>query len=250
MKTIIRTITFLIIITLAFRIGTYALAEDVLFLLGDSDGDGDVSITDATMIQRDVAQIQLLPYERLIASDTDHDGFITVMDSSLIQRWLVHMTVFYPIGESVSKNYLDSIYPIILPSETTQVAPTSAPTQAVAELSGDRKTATAYGVDFNISGIPDTLTIEGDGHNSSQNMLLKPKADVSPEDITIQVNNGDYDFKTDYNDSRLKENYLFTEDGKLTHGYDCLVRNDKGEETAPQQFPTPGEDTGSGRKWL
>ena len=232
MKTIIRAITFLIIITLAFRIGTYALAEDVLFLLGDSDGDGDVSITDATMIQRDVARIQLLPYERLNASDTDHDSFITVMDSSLIQRWLVHMTVFYPIGESVSKNYLDSIYPIILPSETTQVAPTSAPTQAVAELSSDRRTATAYGVDFNISGIPDTLTIEGDGHNSSQNMLLKPKADVSPEDITIQVNNGDYDFKTDYNDSRLKENYLFTEDGKLTHGYDCLVRNDKGEETA------------------
>lgn len=223
---------FLVILTVFISVSTTATANDATFLLGDADGDDDISVTDATLIQRDVAQIQLLPFDRHNASDTDHDSYITVMDSSLIQRWLVHLKVTYPIGENVAESYLNTIYPITTPSEPIEIAPTDAPTQAVAVLSSDGRTATAYGVSFNISDIPDTVTASGDGRNVSQYMLLKPKSDVSPEDITIHVNNGDYDFKTDYNDSRLKENYLFTEDGKLTLGYDCLVRNDKGEETA------------------
>lgn len=222
----------LVMLTLFASVSSNATANDATLLLGDADGDGDVSVADATLIQRDVAQIQLLPFDKHNASDTDHDSYITVMDSSLIQRWLVHMAVFYPIGKNVSDSYLETISPIIPPTETTQIAPTLAPTQSFAELSSDGRTATAYGVDFDIADIPDYATITGDGRNVSLYMLLNPKSNVTPEDITIQVNNGDYDFKTDYNDSRLKENYLFTEDGKLTLGYDCLVRNDKGEETA------------------
>lgn len=233
MKRIIRKAMLIMLIMAQFiSISTYASAEKTIFLLGDSDGDGNVTITDATMIQRDVAQLQLLLLDNHNAADIDHDGFITIMDSSLIQRWLANLKVSSPIGEMVSESYLDTLYPITSPSESIQIVPTVAPTQVAAEISSDRRTATAYGVDFNISAIPDSVTIDGDGRIVSQNMLLKPKADVAPDDISVQVNNGDYDFKTDYNDSRFKENYLFNEEGKLTLGYDCLVRNDKGEETA------------------
>ena len=57
-------------------------------LLGDVDGDGVVTITDATYIQRVLASIPI-PFEldeRL--ADTDGDNFITVLDTTYIQRWL------------------------------------------------------------------------------------------------------------------------------------------------------------------
>ena len=56
-------------------------------LLGDTDGDGVVTILDVTVIQRELA---LLPVENYnpFAADTDGDGVVTILDATAIQQYL------------------------------------------------------------------------------------------------------------------------------------------------------------------
>lgn len=56
------------------------------FVKGDADGDGEVSVIDATVIQRyDVEMIGSADLYKPLA-DTDGDGFVTVVDATVIQR--------------------------------------------------------------------------------------------------------------------------------------------------------------------
>ncbi len=55
-------------------------------LMGDLDGDGVVSILDATAIQRHIAKLKLLTDEQMILAELDGDGVISVMDATAIQR--------------------------------------------------------------------------------------------------------------------------------------------------------------------
>ncbi|MBQ8057288.1 MAG: dockerin type I repeat-containing protein, partial [Ruminococcus sp.] len=57
-------------------------------MLGDVDGDSDVSILDATAIQLHVAQIQTLPAEQTQYGDTDGDGEMSVLDATEIQLFI------------------------------------------------------------------------------------------------------------------------------------------------------------------
>lgn len=54
-------------------------------LLGDVDGDKDISVMDATSIQMYVAKIKILPQHKNITADTDKDGEVSVMDATRIQ---------------------------------------------------------------------------------------------------------------------------------------------------------------------
>lgn len=56
--------------------------------LGDVDGDGEISILDASEIQRYLAQYTYLDDDALSAADTDNDGEINIIDASNIQRYL------------------------------------------------------------------------------------------------------------------------------------------------------------------
>ena len=57
------------------------------FLLGDADQDGEVSVMDATTIQRYKAEKIVLEAIALLAADTDKDGEVSVMDATRIQRF-------------------------------------------------------------------------------------------------------------------------------------------------------------------
>ena len=60
-------------------------------ILGDVDGDGVVTVTDATFIQRKIANIEI-PFEISDAvADVDRDGQVTLMDATYIQRWLIKL---------------------------------------------------------------------------------------------------------------------------------------------------------------
>lgn len=57
--------------------------------IGDADGDGEVAILDATVIQRHLAQLDTLDIEyREYACDIDDDGKVDVLDATRIQRKL------------------------------------------------------------------------------------------------------------------------------------------------------------------
>ena len=70
-------------------------------LLGDTDGDGAVTIIDATYIQRQLANIPI-PFDFIDAiADTDEDGSITIIDATYIQRWLANLPSNDKIGKSI-----------------------------------------------------------------------------------------------------------------------------------------------------
>ena len=70
-------------------------------ILGDADGDGDVTILDATAVQRYLAQFSLeFPAIAEKCGDINGDG-IDIMDATAIQRYLARYTVDYPIDQTM-----------------------------------------------------------------------------------------------------------------------------------------------------
>ena len=77
---------------------TFETVEKIL--LGDADGDGEVTIIDATMIQRVLAGIPGAVVNE-VAADVDGDGEVTIIDATLIQRYLASIPVKFPIDEYI-----------------------------------------------------------------------------------------------------------------------------------------------------
>ena len=69
-------------------------------LLGDTDGDNDVTIVDATMIQRYLVNLPTSSFFPQV-SDTDGDGDITIVDATAIQRYLAQLSCPDGIGQPV-----------------------------------------------------------------------------------------------------------------------------------------------------
>lgn len=67
-------------------------------LLGDADGDGAVSVVDATVIQRQLAFIAVQAFDET-AADVDGDKDVSILDATLILRFDAGIPQPYPIGE-------------------------------------------------------------------------------------------------------------------------------------------------------
>lgn len=61
------------------------------FILGDVDGDKDVSVMDATAIQLHVASLQPIDEDKLPAGDADRDGDVSVLDATQIQLFVARL---------------------------------------------------------------------------------------------------------------------------------------------------------------
>lgn len=70
-------------------------------ILGDANGDGEVASTDAALIQRFIAHMNLSDSFDEAAADVDGNGVITSLDATYIQRSLAHMVTPYAIGEPI-----------------------------------------------------------------------------------------------------------------------------------------------------
>ena len=71
------------------------------YILGDTDEDGEVTIIDATCIQRHLASIPTAIYNEK-ASDADEDGEVTIIDATSIQRMLAELPHNNNIGKTFS----------------------------------------------------------------------------------------------------------------------------------------------------
>ena len=223
MKCAFRTICciMLVLSLLSHAIPCSISASEQSFMLGDADGDGYIMIVDCTLIQRDIAGLAKIKSDNRDAADVDSDGIICILDATEIQRYLAEMKVKYPIGKTALKRCIEE-----------QTEHSTHPSTVISpNITVNGNTATIDDVSFDTSRIP-TKAIITDSKTNSKTLILITKANLSPEDITIQVNDGVYDHKTDYTDTRFKENYVMTSDGKIGYGYDCLVRNTKGEAVA------------------
>ena len=72
----------------------------VKVLLGDADGDGEVTILDATTIQRRLAGLPTNAYHEE-CSDADEDGEVSILDATAIQRHLAGLPTNKNIGTMV-----------------------------------------------------------------------------------------------------------------------------------------------------
>ena len=81
--------------------GAYqSLFEDEI-ILGDADGDGKVTVLDATAIQKKLASIEPASFSEK-AADVDGDGKVTVLDATLIQKWLANLPAPEGIGKPIA----------------------------------------------------------------------------------------------------------------------------------------------------
>lgn len=80
-------------------------------ILGDVDGDGEVTILDATRLQRWIAELcdingkpytgAALTVDELKAADADGDGDVTILDATAIQRYLAGLSADSNIGKPI-----------------------------------------------------------------------------------------------------------------------------------------------------
>ena len=70
-------------------------------ILGDVDSDGEVTIIDATAIQRHLASIPTASYNEK-AADADGDGSVTILDATAIQRHLAQLLTNENIGKPIA----------------------------------------------------------------------------------------------------------------------------------------------------
>ena len=62
------------------------------YMVGDADKDGELTILDATVIQRALAGLDNSSYD-VKAADADEDGEVSILDATAIQRHLAGLTV-------------------------------------------------------------------------------------------------------------------------------------------------------------
>ena len=74
---------------------------NIKYALGDVDVDGEITIFDATAIQRYLAA---LPVESFFSefADTDGDGGLSILDATYIQRWLAGLSSNENIGKPIT----------------------------------------------------------------------------------------------------------------------------------------------------
>lgn len=98
-----KRIISLIIIAILGLSGIAVSASEVgtqSIIWGDADSDGEVSIIDATCIQRVLVEIPVPSFnlESAIVSGEDE---LSVIDATLIQRWLIGMIDHFPVEEII-----------------------------------------------------------------------------------------------------------------------------------------------------
>lgn len=71
---------------------------DIFYTLyGDADMDGTVTIKDATIIQKAIAQLVTMEQEAMYLSDVTGDLYITINDATAIQKYIAGVEAFFPV---------------------------------------------------------------------------------------------------------------------------------------------------------
>ncbi len=82
---------------------TEAPTEAAVFILGDANGDNSVDVTDATVMQRYLANMHYIDEKVIMHGDVDGDGEISIQDVTFTLRYLASIEVPYPIDQPIKK---------------------------------------------------------------------------------------------------------------------------------------------------
>ena len=95
---------------------------------GDLNGDGDITIVDATLVQKHVVQLETLSADKQILADVNGDNTISVVDATLIQKYIVQLKDWGRTGDVYQAEQPTTPEPTT--AEPTTVKPTAQPTTA------------------------------------------------------------------------------------------------------------------------
>ena len=73
-------------------------------LLGDTDGDDKVTITDVTTLQKYLADYEMPDSFCLRATDANGDGVVNIEDATEIQKWLASLPSNEAIGKPITNS--------------------------------------------------------------------------------------------------------------------------------------------------
>lgn len=95
---------------------------------GDVNGDGDITVVDATLVQKHVVQLETLSADKQILADVNGDNTISVVDATLIQKYVVRLENWGRTGDVYQAEQPTTPEPTT--AEPTTVKPTAQPTTA------------------------------------------------------------------------------------------------------------------------
>lgn len=95
---------------------------------GDVNGDGDITVADATLVQKHVVQLETLSADKQILADVNGDNTISVVDATLIQKYVVRLEDWGRTGDVYQAEQPTTPEPTS--AEPTTVKPTAQPTTA------------------------------------------------------------------------------------------------------------------------
>lgn len=95
---------------------------------GEVNGDGDITIVDATLVQKHVVQLETLSADKQILADVNGDNTISVVDATLIQKYIVQLKDWGRTGDVYQAEQPTTPEPTT--AEPTTVKPTAQPTTA------------------------------------------------------------------------------------------------------------------------
>lgn len=95
---------------------------------GELNGDGDITIVDATLVQKHVSQLETLSADKQILADVNGDNTISVVDATLIQKYIVQLEDWGRTGDVYQAEQPTTPEPTT--AEPTTVKPTAQPTTA------------------------------------------------------------------------------------------------------------------------
>lgn len=95
---------------------------------GDVNGDGDITVVDATFVQKHVVQLETLSADKQILADVNGDNTISVVDATLIQKYIVQLKDWGRTGDVYQAEQPTTPEPTS--AEPTTAKPTAQPTTA------------------------------------------------------------------------------------------------------------------------
>lgn len=95
---------------------------------GDVNGDGDITVVDATLVQKHVVHLETLSADKQILVDVNGDNTISVVDATLIQKYIVQLKDWGRTGDVYQAEQPTTPEPTT--AEPTTVKPTAQPTTA------------------------------------------------------------------------------------------------------------------------
>mgnify|MGYP000907862790 FL=1 len=95
---------------------------------GDVNGDGDITVVDATLVQKHVVQLETLSADKQILADVNGDNTISVVDATLIQKYVVRLEDWGRTGDVYQAEQPTTPEPTS--AEPTTAKPTAQPTTA------------------------------------------------------------------------------------------------------------------------